>query len=299
VPDKLGFIAPSVTLPLLAAFLFALSSVVIKAASNRGVDIWRTCFITNIVVFIAFSPFVLFAKTWPSWAYIWQPAIVALLFVVGQVFTLISVTKGEISVAAPVLGLKIIFVPIFLWVLHIESPHHTLWLASALATIGIVLLNYNDRAGTGSRVVFSVLCAGAGAASYALFDVCVQQFADNWDRSAFLPIMLFMCMIGSVAFLPLFEQPLHAIPRDARIPLLIGSILFAMQSLGIVCAIAFWGHAAAANVLYSTRGLWGLILVWLLGKRLHASDSGLTKRTFFARMAGTLCLLAAVFVAAF
>lgn len=269
-----------------------------KSASNSGVDIWRTCFVSNIVTFLAFSPFLLFAKDWPVWSLYWQPAVVAMLFVIGQVFTLVSVTKGEISVAAPVLGLKIIFVPFFVFLLGISSLHYTIWLASGLATIGVVLLNYNDQATVGSRVRFSVICAATGATCYALFDVCVQQYSPNWNRSTFLPVMFFMCMVGSIVFIPLFESPISTTPRKAWIPLLVGSLLFAGQALGIVCSISFWGHAAEANVLYSTRGLWGLIMVWVLGKRLHASDSSLTWRTFLARLAGTLCLLLAVIVAA-
>gem|GEM_PF-4668141 len=43
----------------------------------------------------------------------WQPAVTALLFFVAQVLVFLAITRGDVSVAAPVLGAKVIFVTCF------------------------------------------------------------------------------------------------------------------------------------------------------------------------------------------
>ena len=42
---------------------------------------------------------------------LWQPAIVGGLFIAGQLFTFLAVHRGDVSIAAPVLGIKVLIVP--------------------------------------------------------------------------------------------------------------------------------------------------------------------------------------------
>lgn len=41
----------------------------------------------------------------------WQPAIVGFLFLSGQLLTFLAVHRGDVSIAAPVLGVKVLIVP--------------------------------------------------------------------------------------------------------------------------------------------------------------------------------------------
>ena len=44
-------------------------------------------------------------------ALFWQPAIIGGLFLAGQLLTLLAVAHGDVSIAAPVLGVKVLIVP--------------------------------------------------------------------------------------------------------------------------------------------------------------------------------------------
>ena len=224
----------------------------------------------------------------------WQPFVVALLYVVGQVLTLTSLSQGEISVAAPVLGLKIVFVPIFLWLLGASLLPVSTWLACLGATLAVILLNSTDGSSERGKVLFSLATAMSGAAAFALFDVCVQLWSPAWGRSAFLPVMMGMSTLLSFVLFPLFQRPLRAIPRVAWPTLSGAAVLIALQAVAIVASVAFWEQVAVSNVVYSTRGLWSLAAVWLLGRYLGASDSGLTPRVFMLRAAGALLLFGSI-----
>jgi len=281
-------------LPLLAAILFAGSALLMKRTAGWGIEIWRVSFVCNVVSMVAFQPFWFLAGDLPAWSLWWQPLVVALLYVVGQVLTLTSLSQGEISVAAPVLGLKIVFVPIFLWLLEAGLLPVSTWLACLGATLAVMLLNTTDGSGDRGKVVFSLVTAMSGAAAFALFDVCVQLWSPTWGRGAFLPVMMGMSTLLSFVLFPFFKQPLRSIPRDAWPSLSGAAALIALQAVAIVASVAFWEQVAVSNVVYSTRGLWSLAAVWLLGRYLGASDSSLTPRVLLLRTAGALLLFASI-----
>ncbi len=265
-----------------------------KRTGQWQIDIWRVSFVCNVSSAVAFQPFWFLADALPGWELWWQPAAVAALYVVGQVLTLTSLAQGEISVSAPVLGLKIVFVPIFLWMLGAGLLPVTTWLACLGATLAVVLLNTTDSRSGRGKVLFSIVTATSGAAAFAMFDVCVQLWSANWGRGAFLPVMFIMSTAMSLIMIPYFKQPLRAIPANAW-PTLLGAAFFiAAQALAIVASVAFWEQVAVSNVVYSSRGLWSLLAVWLLGRYLQVTDSGLTPRVLMMRTCGAVLLLASI-----
>lgn len=274
--------------------LFACAALLMKRTARWQIDIWRVSFICNIVSAIAFQPFWILADDWPTWQLWWQPAVVALLYVTGQVLTLTSLAQGEISVAAPVLGLKIVFIPIFLWLLGAGLLPVSTWLACLGATLAVVLLNTTDGRNGRGKVLYSIATATSGAAAFAMFDVCVQLWSGAWGRGAFLPIMFAMSSVLSLSLIPFFRQSLRAIPAAAW-PTLLGAATFiAAQALAIVASVAFWEQVAVSNVVYSSRGLWSLLAVWLLGRYIQVADSGLTPRVLTLRISGALLLLVSI-----
>ena len=42
---------------------------------------------------------------------LWQPALIGGLFLAGQLFMLLAVERGDVSIAMPVLGIKVLIVP--------------------------------------------------------------------------------------------------------------------------------------------------------------------------------------------
>ena len=43
---------------------------------------------------------------------LWQPAVIEALYVVAQSLTMIALSRGDVSVATPVMGTKVVFVAV-------------------------------------------------------------------------------------------------------------------------------------------------------------------------------------------
>ena len=66
----------------------------------------RTTFIANVAIALVFSALLPMGGKGQPAALLWQPALVAVLFVAGQVFAVLALSLGDVSVATPVLGAK-------------------------------------------------------------------------------------------------------------------------------------------------------------------------------------------------
>jgi drug/metabolite transporter (DMT)-like permease len=291
------FLSPPILLCLLAAFMYATGALVVKRAGAFGVGVWRTAFVANVICALVFQPLLLFGGHFEA-ALWWQPVVTGACFVTGQWLTFIALERGDVSVATPVLGLKIIFVALVVTFVVGEALRWQLWVAALLATGGIALLNWG-----GGRphhdVGRTILAAGAAAAVYAVFDVLVQTWAPRWGMGRFLPLTMGWAGVLSFAFIPQFRAPLSAIPRAGWPWLVGGSLLLGVQSVIFVSTLAHWGRAAANNVVYSSRGLWTIILIWLVGHWVSSPEQAHGRRILAWRLVGATLMLSAIGLVAF
>jgi drug/metabolite transporter (DMT)-like permease len=155
-------------LPLFAAIIYVVAALLLKRASDLGADVWRSTRIINYTQALMAVPFWLLGGTIPSSSLWWQPVVAGLLFFAGQVFTLLALTTGDVSVATPVLGLKIVLVALLSVVLIGDPIGARLWTAAALSSIAIALLNLSPGH-SHRRVARTIVFAALGAAAYASF----------------------------------------------------------------------------------------------------------------------------------
>ncbi len=280
-------------LPLLAGVGYAVSAIVIKRASEYGVGVWRSAFVANVLGALVFQPlWLLGGELRPElW---WQPVVVGLLFTVGQWFSFLAIDRGDVSIVAPVLGLKILLVAGIVTAFAGERLRWQLWAAAILASAGIALLNRSGGRATHHAVGRTIVTAGLAAAVFAVFDVLVQLWAPAWGAGRFLPLVMGVSGVLSIAFVPRFRAPLGAIPAPAWPWLLAGSFLLGAQSVAFVSTVARWGQAAPANVLYSSRGLWTVLLVWAVGHWVKSREQQLGGRALSWRLAGAVLMMSAI-----
>ncbi len=278
---------------LLAALVYAAGTLVVKRAADLGVGVWRTAFVANLMTALFFQPMWLLEGTlhWELW---WQPTVVALSFVAGQWLTYISLEQGDASVATPVLGIKILLVAVLVSVWVGETLRWQLWLAAVLATVGIALLNRSGGGLPHQRVGRTIVTAGLAAICYTVFDVLTQQWAPGWGMGRFLPLTLAISSVFSLGFILRFRAPLSAIPRATWPWLLGGTALVGAQSVAFVSTVAYWGNVTAVNVVYSSRGLWTVVLVWLFGHWVQSREQQLGPGVLAWRLAGAVCMMLAI-----
>jgi drug/metabolite transporter (DMT)-like permease len=217
------------------------------------------------------------------------------LFFAGQIFTLLALSTGEVSVATPVLGVKILLVALLSTVLIGDPIDARLWTAAALSSAAIVLLNFS-RPHTHQRVSTTIVLAALGAAAYACFDVLVQTWSPVWG-SWVVPI--------AMAFSAAYSVPLRrfdvrkSTPGEQLSPaymrwLIGGAVCFAAQGLMFITSISVYGQATSANVLYSSRGLWSVVAVWGIGHWFTNREQHLGAPVLAWRLVGASLMIAAL-----
>jgi drug/metabolite transporter (DMT)-like permease len=192
-------------LPLLAGMVYVIAALFLKRAAESGANVWRTAHVCNMTITLMFMPLVLLGGTIPSWQLCWQPAVVGLLFMAGQIFTLLSLNKGDVSVATPVLGMKILVVALLSAAFIREGIGTNLWLAAILSTAAIALLNFS-RVQPHQRIGSTIFLAALAATAYALMDVLVQKWSPAWGAGRFLPLAMGFVGVSSLALHPLLRS---------------------------------------------------------------------------------------------
>ena len=275
-----------------------MGALLLKRASDLGADVWRTIRIINYTTALVATPLWLLGGTIPSSSLWWQPVCAGMLFFAGQVFGLLALSIGDVSVATPVLGVKILLVALLTAVLIGDPISARLWTAAALSSTAIALLNVGG-VHPHRRVRTTIMLAALGATAYACFDVLVQKWSPVWGAGRIVPI----AMATAAAYsLPLcrFDAPRRP-PNEQTSPAYIrwvraGAGCFAVQGLTFITSISIYRHATSANVLYSSRGLWSVVAVWGIGHWFSNREQHLGVRVLAWRFVGAILLMAALFM---
>jgi drug/metabolite transporter (DMT)-like permease len=281
-------------IPLACALLYVFSAMMVKQAVAHGVGLWRLSFVSNWALVLLFVPLWLHSGGhWEQPARYWQPFLAGFFFLGGQIFTMLALRTGDVSVITPVMGTKVILVTLGSSLLRVGEVPWRWWLGAVLCTLAIGLLHFGpggQHREVGRTVGLTLICA----LSYSLGDVLLQKWLPVWGAGNFLPPMFLLVGLMSVGFIPFFSAPLRAMPAGAWRWVAAGGGLLAVTNAGIVYAIGLVGSATVVNIIYSTRGLFSVMLVWGIGQWFASEEKHLTGRVLRFRLLGAGLMIAAI-----
>lgn len=283
-------------LPLAASILFVGALVCIQRAQigsgESRVGPITTLFFSNVLSSVIFAPFWLLGGTIPDATLWWQPVLVGGLFVIGLTFTFAAIGLGDVSIATPVFGVKVLLVAAFLSLYLSQKLPATIWVSAALAAVGIALIQYTGR-GRHGRAGLTIMLAISAATCYAHFDIAVQQWAPAWGAGRFLPLVFACVGLLSLSLIPWVEFSKLRDPFT-RGWLIAGAVLTNCQAALIVFTLSTFGDAARVNIVFSLRGLWAVLLGWAIARWLGGREAELTGWRLTQRLAGAVLLTLAV-----
>lgn len=284
-------------LPLFAAVAFAIGSMVYKRAFAEGAGVAHAVVVNNAMLAVVFLPLMALESGPIPWAHWHQPVLTAVAFVIGHLFNVLSLKAGAVSLATPLLGAKVVMVAaIARWTFGVPLTAAQWW-AAVLTTLGVFVMGAADWRG-GKRTGVTVVLALGCAAAFAFTDISIQAWATGFGPFHFLPLVHVALALLSAACLPAFgPSPLRA-PRAAWPWILGGAVLSGLQSILVTGTIAIWKDAPGVNVVYATRGVWSVVLVWFAGHWFANSErrtAGVRGMAF--RLAGAALILGAVVLA--
>jgi hypothetical protein len=149
--------------------------------------------------------------------------------------------------------------------------------------------------GSGQRAaLYRSLFYGFSAASiFALTDLTQQRWIPEWDLMPYVATLFLTMALLSLSLLPLFVRDGHRMTSANWRWLAGGAALLSVQNTGVVWGIITLG-ATTTNVLYNSRGVWSVILVWVAGSWFGNREGARGSRVMLWRLAGSVLLLAAI-----
>lgn len=290
-------------LPLCAAFGYACGAIAIKRSLVSGLSGGWVSIVSNLVMALFFQWLWFLPGKLAATPLILTPVISGLLFFLGQICTFRALATGDVSVSTPLLGTKVILVALFSVFLLGKPLPVSWWGASLLATLGIGLISYVPG-GSHRRLAAAVGWSLAAAAVFALTDVIVQSWVPRVGYTRFAPVMFAVTGLCSLVQLPRLLARTRPVGFQAASPqaaaagipwLFAGALLLAMQALGMYSAIGLYGSATLTNILYGSRCLWSVLLVWVLGSLVPERPQGEGGgAVMFRRLIGATLLLVAM-----
>lgn len=292
-----------VWLALLTAFLYSIAAILLKQALMHGCNPWQANFCANLAI-MALAQFMWFFATPSRILQHWGIALAAgFIAAIGQFFAFIALLRGDASVATPLLGTKVVGVALFSPFFLGQSISPSWWAGVALSTAGVFVISasqplpaHPQRSRDPFLTVFYSLLA---AACFALNDLALAYGSRLAGTAGTLAMAnLTLGIITAVVYPLLFGKRLFLRPPSHSLKWLgSGSLFLAMQSLGMGIAVAASGKPTVANILYSSRCVWSVLLAWLIAHHIGSAEAKLKHTQMLLRTAGATMLFIAILIA--
>jgi uncharacterized membrane protein len=233
--------------------------------SSRKVGSYRAVFYADFFgLFLIIAAFLVYPESLPAMRVLWESAVGGMLGSIGLLALYYSLTRGRMSIAAPVSALFAALLPVIVGGITEGLPNPTQLIGFVLALAAVWLISQGDGKFHISRLsdLRLPILAGVGFGSYFIFMHNATQ-----DNTATLWPMITSRVAGTVLVLAfiLARRESLVIPRDAWTVVLINATLDLAGNFFYILASKI-GRLDISAVLSSLYPGATVILAWLLLK---------------------------------
>lgn len=276
-------------LPLAAAFLYVIATLFVKTSIARGAEARHANVVANVGMAIFLQPLWLIGDAPDA---LWQPALCGVLFFLGQCTTFAALGRGDVSVATPLLGTKIVFLSLYATVFFGHRAGVDWWLAVALSTVAVLSVMSDGRRSMRRHLAATAGFAISSAAIFAMSDTLIQQWSTLATLGPFLAILGLTNGTCSAAWSA--RERLAMPPRASWLPLGAMAALLSFQFTLMALSFVLVRDATATNILYASRSIWSVVIAWAVGQRFAAMDVQAGRGAMVRRLVGAILLFAAI-----
>lgn len=288
---------PDVLYPIFAALCYTLGVIIIKYSSQtKALSATSLLVINNLLSGLVFIPQIFFATKLPELNIVWQPLLAGAFCALGNLTTFICAERGEVSLMTPIMGVKILFVLMFsAMMLHTHLPF-SIMLAGALCCIAVFIMGWTKQSGSKGKLFFTIFLAIIACASYAICDVIMQKCAPSFSTKAMLSLTTMPITLSIIPFIPKFFKEVKSTNATAISIGMLSATFLVGESYLMFISITGKVGAALCNILFNTRGVIAIILVYILGRKI-AKMQELDKTLAIRRTLGATLILVSIFIA--
>lgn len=288
---------PDILFPVFAAACYAFGVIAIKCASkNKTISGMSLLTMNNLLSGAVFIPQIFFAPALPEISIIWQPLLAGAFCAAGNLATFICAERGEVSLMTPIMGVKILFVLMFSNImLHAKLPSSIIF-AGAMCCAAVFLMGKSKGKPDRQKFRFTVFLALCACASYAACDVLMQKYAPNFSTRSMIALTTVAMPVSVIPFIPKLISELKKSNAETVAFGAISSIMLVGESFLMFISITGKIGAAMSNILFNTRGIIAIALIYALGTKsmkLRELDGNSALR----RTLGAIMILTAIFAA--
>lgn len=281
-------------IPLLNAVVYTVAALCLKRATTHGIGPWRTTFISNLALFLAAAPLLFFGEPIQSLDALLLPTAAGAAFFVGQLLTCLAIHRGDVSLLTPLLGTKTVFVALIVSVGFGESLSPMVWLGAVLSAVAILLMRGGSSADR-SKVMLTMALGIGSAIGFAGADSLLAAFGGTLGFHKMVAGTFTSVMVFSLFLIPLFRSNMSSITSQTWKWMGLGAVLMAVQAGLMAFVLSTYGKATVVNVMYSSRGIWSVVLVFWVGHWFSNEEQSLARGVLVRRLLGSLLLVAAIF----
>lgn len=283
-------------LPLLAGLIYAFSAMCMKKALAEGYGVMRITFLANIASIAVFSLLLFQDNQILDHSRIWAPILTGAIYFIGISLLFATMRIGDVSIQTPLFGTKIIFVAIFITLLYQNPVPLPWWIAAFLAMIAIGCMGAKTPNSSKNVILKTIILTLISSVFFAFNDIIVSEEAPGFGKIPFLVIMIGTTAFLSFGFIPFFRGGLFNIPRPAWKWALLGVTLGVTNQVLFFLALAYYGNPTAINILYSSRGIWSVLIVWSIGHWFQNQEKDAGSRIMKRRLVGASLLFVAIVI---
>lgn len=276
-----------------AAFAYSIGGLFNKQAISQGAGLMRIIAISAWTPAILLMPTV-FLYSDPMPLHLWyQPLIASLFFSGGTTCYVIALRTGDLSIVAPVSGAKPIMNAVLVSALLGITVPATTWIAGAL-TLGALFIMRTPNHSTDHSFARTATITLMAIFGYALCDTSLMLWASAWGVTRFAVITFSIASIVALFLIPRFSGKWCDMTRSAKRNILLGAFFSSLPAVTMSYALGTYGHAPEINVVYASRALISIVIVFALGRWVGSSEQNMSRSAWVRRLIGAMVLTGAV-----
>lgn len=280
-------------IPLLSGLLVACGNLSLKRALQGGFGITRIVCLTAWGYLLVLLPIMFFEHEVLDWSRWWISALTGFSIFFGYVFILASLRTGDVTVQTPLQGTKVIFVATYsLFLIPGEIPF-SWWVGVTLTFLSILIIGSKDLF-TKRHSILSIVYTIISSACFAITDVMVAKEAPLFGRWPFIYGVVISFAFLSIFLIPFFRGSILFAPSLGKKWGFMAAGFLVVQHFGLLFTLSFYGMPTVVNIIYSSRGIWAIILTWFVGHWFGNMERTAGKGAFTRRLIGAMLLMIAI-----